>query len=206
MQAKQGENQAALPPLLASSKQDKLLRNQTKPKHSGEGDKANESQHLSENLTIAANLVRDLCESGLAGARHHTVYRARSHIVPLLGVRVDACRVVSKKLTKQDGKGVEIADVDDIREHQLAAEAEHLPCRSKIELECWPPRREEPGHNLCDEDKADCLRHDSPIGETLDGHHDTDDSREKHSCQRADAGLPDHQVSEKVGTLNCAET
>ncbi len=76
MQAKQGEYQAALPPLLASGQQDELLRHQSQPEHSGERDKADEAEHLPKNLPIAVGIVRDLCQSRLAGACHHSVYRA----------------------------------------------------------------------------------------------------------------------------------
>ena len=37
--------------------------------------------------------------------------------------------MVAKEFSEQDGEGMKVANVDDIREHQLAAKAEHLPRR-----------------------------------------------------------------------------
>ena len=111
-----------------------------------------------------------------------------------------------KELTKQDGKGVKVADIDDIRQHQLATEAKHPPSRSQVEVECWPPTREIPSHQLSDEDKTDGLRHDCPIGKTFDSQSYANDSRQKHGRQRADARLHDLQMSEEIGTLNGSET
>ena len=129
MNAEQREEQGAFSPLLAYGNQDELLRHQPQAEHCWKADEANEAKHLAKDLTIASDVVSYLCQSGLGNARHHSVDCARCLVVPTSGGRVDAGRVFAEELAEQDGEGMQVADVHDVRQHQLAAEAEHLPSR-----------------------------------------------------------------------------
>ena len=204
--AEQGEEHTALAPLLASGQQDELLRYQPQAEHGGEADEADEAQHLAEHLAVASRLVCHLSQCGLCHARHHRVYRAGGHVAPFACRGIDAGGVVAEELAQQDGEGVQVADVHNVGEHQLAAESEHLPCGGKGPWCCRPPRREVPGRQLRDEDEADGLRHDGPMGKALHGHRHADDAGDEHGGERADACLPHHQVTEEVGALHRAES
>ena len=156
-------------PLVADGDEDELVRDQCQSEHQREGEKGGEAEHLAKHLLFLAPVVFHRREHGLRYLPHRVGDKRIGLGVPVVSLRVVAHIVNRIETTEDKGQHIVAHSVDDIGDEQLHAEGEHLPHRSEVDMQLWPPACVIESAKIEHRNKNDLLPCEAPVGHAAEG-------------------------------------
>ena len=112
----------------------------------------------------------------------------------------------SIEFSKEETEGIAAKRIHHIREQEPAAEAKHLPGRTKVDMQRGTPWRVIPVHQHHTGDKEQTLSGEPPEGISKPSHQDAHHIGDHQADDGYDARLLVHHIAEKPSTLHGSET
>ena len=195
----------ALLPFLGEGEDDEFIGYDSQAEQAWEGEENRESQHLAEHALLAFFLVVDGGEHGLRHLGYRHVDERVGFAVPVVCLREVADRADGVEASENECQYVLTQRVDNHRDENLVAEAEHPFHGLEVDVERGMPGRVIQPADEYDDVVDNLLPRKAPIAISLEGECHADASGDE-QCRDADDGfLAVHQVLGEIRPVGDAD-